>query len=113
MTTEASRRDVSALSKELGMGDVMDGMARIRVAFLAAGLEPPTTILLGTHEDGMCFLSAVRQQVRWVAVAGSPDLGRVVEMADGSAWMECKVMGIAVRWPANRYARPDGSWSHA
>lgn len=92
--------------------DILDGIASIRVAFLAANINPPTTILLKSHEEGMRFLSAVRQTSQWVAVIGSPDLGRPVEMADGSAWMEVTVMGIAVRWPANRTATPDGSWSY-
>ena len=92
--------------------DILDGIARVRVEFLAVNLKPPTTILLESHDEGMRFLSAVRQTRHWVAVIGSPDLGRPVEMADGSAWMELKVMGIAVRWPANRTATPDGSWSY-
>lgn len=92
--------------------DILDGIARIRVAFLSANLKPPTTILLESHEEGMRFLSSVRQTSQWVAMIGSPDLGRPIEMADGSAWMEVQVMGIAVRWPANRTATPDGSWSY-
>lgn len=92
--------------------DILDVIARVRVAFLAVDLKPPTTILLESHDEGRRFLSAVRQTNQWVDVIGSPDLGRPVEMADGSAWMEAKVMGIAVRWPANRTATPDGSWSY-
>jgi hypothetical protein len=76
-------------------------------------LEPPTVMLLGSHEEGMRFLSNIRQSSTWTAVVGSSDLGCVLEMADGSAWMECKVMGIAVRWPANRIATHDGKWSYA
>lgn len=95
------------------MEDILDGIARIRVAFLAANLNPPTTILLESHEEGVRFLSAVRQTTQWSAVIGSPDLGLPVEMADGSVWMEVEVMGIKVRWPANRIATPDGSWSYA
>lgn len=94
------------------MSDIFDGLARIRIAFLSANLKPPTVILLESHEEGMRFLSSVRQQDQWMAIAGSPDLGGIVEMADGSKWMECKVMGIAVRWPANIFANQDGSWSY-
>ena len=100
----------------LGMGvdmDILDAIATTRHAFMAANLAAPTAILLGSHEEGMRFLSAVRQEERWIAVAGDPSLGRVVEMADGSAWMEVKVMGIAIRWPANRVAMPDGTWRYA
>jgi hypothetical protein len=95
------------------MKDVIDGLAQVRHSFLSAGLKPPTVILLDNHEDGIRFLSAIRQSDTWTAVVGSSQLGSPVEMADGSIWMECKVMGIAVRWPANRYAAPDGSWSYA
>ena len=95
------------------MNDVLDGLAQVRIAFMRANLKPPTTMLLESHEEGIRFLSAIRQTNFWAATVGSPDLGRVVEMADGSAWMECKVMDIAVRWPANRVAMPDGSWRHA
>lgn len=95
------------------MSDVLDGMAQVCATFMRAGLKPPTVMLLESHDEGMRFLSVIRQSSVWVAVVGSPDLGRVVEMADGSAWMECKVMGVAVRWPANRIALPDGGWSYA
>lgn len=77
------------------------------------GLEPPTAILLGTHDEGMKLLSSVRQNVNWQATLGSPQLGKPIEMADGSVWMEVKAMDIAIRWPANRYATPDGSWGWA
>lgn len=93
------------------MSDILDGLAQVRIAFKRANLEAPTVMLLGSHEQGMRFLSEIRQSNHWVAVAGSPDLGRVIEMADGSAWMECKVMDIAVRWPANRVAMPNGEWA--
>jgi hypothetical protein len=92
------------------MKDILDGLAQVRITFQRANLKPPTVILLEDHEEGLRFLSEIRQGGNWTSVAGSPDLGKVVEMADGSVWMECKVMGIAVRWPANRYAMPDGSW---
>lgn len=95
------------------MDDILDGLAQVRTTFLRHNLKPPTVMLLESHEEGMRFLCAIRQSRTWVVSIGSPDLGRVVEMADGSAWMECEVMGIAVRWPANRYAMPDGSWSYA
>jgi hypothetical protein len=95
------------------MSDILDGLAQMHAAFMRENLKPPTVMLLESHEQGMRFLRNIRQSSAWTAVAGSPDLGRAVEMADGSAWMECKVMGIAVRWPANRIAIPDGGWFYA
>ena len=90
------------------MSDVLDGLMQVRATFMRANLKPPTVMLLESHEEGVRFLN----EIALAAVVGSPDLTRVVEMADGSAWMECKVMNIAVRWPANRVARPDGCWSY-
>ena len=89
--------------------DILNGIARIRIAFQAVNLKPPTTILLESHDEGMRFLSEIRQTNQWIAVIGSQDLGKPIEMADGSTWMEVQVMGIAVRWPANRIETPDGS----
>ena len=94
------------------MSDIFDGLARVRHTFLRENLEPPTIIILGSHEQGMRFLSNVRQSNNWVAFAGSADLGHPVEMADGSVYMQIEVMGIKVRWPSNKIALPDGSWSY-
>jgi hypothetical protein len=96
-----------------GVSDILDGIAQLRLIFMREQLEPPTVILLKSNEEGHRFLSIMRQSYRWSAIVGSSDLGNVVEMADGSAWMEIKVMDIAVRWPANRIATPDGSWAFA
>lgn len=93
------------------MSDILDGLAQVRLSFMREDLKPPTVMLLESHEEGMRFLSNIRQSSHWTAVVGSPDLGRLVQMADGSAWMECKVMDIAVRWPANKIATLDGRWA--
>lgn len=90
--------------------DVMDAIARVRWTFESAGLKPPTTLLLESPEEGMRFLSAVRQQCAWSAQIGDSALGKPVKMADGTLWMECKVMDVCVRWPVSRYAMPDGSF---
>lgn len=95
------------------MSDILDGFAQVRATFMRENLKPPTVMLLESHEEGMRFLSSIRQSIRWAAVVGSPDLVREVGMADGSVWMECKVMDIVVRWPAKRMARPGGRWSCA
>lgn len=95
------------------MSDILDGLAKVHACFRSAGLESPTAILLGSHEEGMRFLSCVRQQDIWLASIGSAALGTPVQMSDGSSWMEVKVMGIFVRWPANRVALPDGRWAFA
>jgi hypothetical protein len=86
--------------------DIFDAIALSREAFMGAGLDAPTVILLGTHDQGMLFLLAMRQKNQHLFNVGSS------ELADGSKWMECEVLGIAVRWPANRVATKDGSWSY-
>ena len=95
------------------MKDVIDGIAEMCVSFRREGLKPPTAILLGSPEEGKRFLSAIRQTQQWIAIVGDPSLGKPIEMADGSVWMECSVGGVAVRWPAVKWAKPDGSWSFA
>lgn len=90
--------------------DFLDSIALLRVAFQREHLKPPTTILLESHDEGMRFLQSVRQTRHWVYVVGSPELGKPIEMADGTIWMQVELMGIKVRWPANQKAMPDGSW---
>lgn len=93
--------------------DILTAIATTRDAFKRCGLEAPTAILLGSHEEGMRFLSAIRQTSSWTAIVGSADLGHPVMMADGTAWMELQVVDLAIRWPATRYAMQDGSWRYA
>lgn len=92
------------------MPDIMDGIAKIRIAFLELNMEPPTAIHLKSHDEGFKFLSEVRLQNQWVATVGDGSLGQPKRYADGTMYMEVEVMGIKVRWPANRYAKPDGSY---
>lgn len=83
--------------------DVVNVLAQVRVIFRREGLKPPAVMLLESREEGMRFLSAIRQT--WAAclsIQQQPPM-RVMEMADGLVWMECKVMDITVRWP---YAVP-------
>ena len=95
------------------MTDIVDAIASFRVAFLRENLRPPTTILLEDHSEGMRFLSLWHQSSLGLYVVGDSALGKVVENADGSVYMEVEIMGMKVRWPANRYATPDGTWRYA
>jgi hypothetical protein len=90
--------------------DIFDAFAHIRRAFVAANLNPPAAINLATHDDGMRLLGAAAQSSLAV-YPGDPRLGTPIELADGSVFMECELFGMKVRWPANRRATPDGSWS--
>lgn len=95
------------------MSDIVDGLARIRLEFLAAGLRPPMAIMLESPEEGHRFLSEIRQSPNWQAIIGSPDLGIPVVGEDAIVRMTLNVMGISVQWPAKKYALRDGvsRWS--
>ena len=92
--------------------DIVDAIAKFRVAFLRENMKPPTVIILPDHEEGIRFLIYLRDNSVWSVSIGSPLLGKPIEQADGSVYMEIEIMGMKVRWPANRYAMPDGSWNH-
>lgn len=92
--------------------DIVDAIAKFRVAFLRENMKPPEVIMLADHQQGMYLLSYLRDSCNWTATLGSAALGKPVEMADGSVFMEIELVGMKVRWPANRYALPDGSWAH-
>ena len=93
--------------------DIVDAIARFRVAFLRENMKPPTTILLESHDEGMRLVHHLRQMDKFFYVIGDPDLGKPIEMADGSVYMQVEIMGMKVRWPANKYALPDDSWKFA
>ena len=93
--------------------DLVDAIAAFRVAFLREDFKPPVVILLEDHEEGSRFLGYLRNTSTWTVLVGDQRLGKPVEMADGSVFMELEIVGMKVRWPANRYAQPDGTWSYA
>lgn len=92
------------------MKDIVDAIAAFRVAFLRENMKPPSVILLESHDEGMRLLSYLRDSSNWTATLDSGMLGKPVEMADGSVYMEIELMGMKVRWPANRYATKEGTW---
>lgn len=92
------------------MKDIVDAIASFRVAFLREGMKPPSVIILQDHSEGMRLLTYLRDTSTWSATFESGLLGKPVEMADGSVYMEIELMGMKVRWPANVYATADGSW---
>ncbi len=94
------------------MRDIIDGIAQVRDIFMREKLKAPVVIILESHEQGVDFIGAVRQSENWSARVGSKDLGSVVELEDGSTWVEVKIMDIAVRWPTNRLAKINGNFSY-
>lgn len=87
--------------------DILDAVAKVRVAFMNAGMEPPEAVELKTHADGLRFLSAVRQQKYWTAVAGGPSMGVAVKIGD-THWMQVEVFNMKIRWPAKFIDSPFG-----
>jgi hypothetical protein len=92
--------------------DIVDAIARFRVAFLRENMEPPMAIYLSTHKEGMRFLSYMCGSNFWTTMVGDPRLGQPVETADG-IYMEVEIMGMKVRWPAQRIALPSGGFKYA
>ena len=87
--------------------DVIYSMAQ---GFAALQFDVPASINLKSHDDGMRLLSMMIGKNQWSAALGSGRLGNPVHMADGSVYMEMELMGIKIRWPANRYATPSGDF---
>ncbi len=95
--------------------DLIEHFFLIRSGFQSLGLEPPSAILLSSHQEGMEFLSRLNLSKHYwnhVLPVQNPNFpnGKVVEMADGSARMQMTVLGINVSWPANRTTTADGTW---
>lgn len=88
--------------------DIFDALYSVRTAFMAAGLDPPAAIVLKTHKDGMCLLSAINQAAM---IYTAPNAAyKPVEHPDGSIWMEVEFAGMKIHWPANRYATEAGGY---
>src|SRR5271154_2142790 len=88
---------------------ILHAIANIRYQFGYLNLKPPVAIHLDNHDDGMRFLSCMHDG----RMIGYPDEAcKPMEMADGSIFMELTAMGIKIRWPAAKWANPDGSWRY-
>jgi hypothetical protein len=85
--------------------DIMESLHDIRAAFLKCNLEVPAVIVLKTHEEGMRLLHAIRDKPGlWTYDPRSGAAGKPVEHPDGSIYMSIEIMGLNIRWPANRIA---------
>ncbi len=80
--------------------NMLDSLYKMRTGFMREGLEPPALIFLKNRNEGLRFLAAVRASPSILDIANPQDLVRLVIASDSSAWMECEVMEIKVRWPA-------------
>lgn len=92
------------------MTDIIDALAQVSRCFQSADLKPPAAILLADHDEGMRLLHMLHQMPYIVIPMGSDRGGKVIEHPDGSVWMEVEVYGIKVRWPAMRFAKPEGGY---
>lgn len=95
--------------KTMDANDIFEALYRIRTSFVAANLSPPSAIVLKTHEDGMRFLSAVRDSHGMIYTVPSEHY-KPVEHPDGSIWMEAEFAGMKIHWPANVYATKAGGY---
>lgn len=93
---------------------VREMVYNVRREFLRVGLQPPDVILLRDDEQGRRLTSMLVSELRDQLVPNPRDVQPVVvEHPDGSAWMECRVMDVKVRWLARRYALPSGGYRWA
>jgi hypothetical protein len=91
--------------------DIMEALYDVRVAFKKCGLEVPEAIVLKTHEEGMRLLHQIRDKAGgWVYDPQTGVAGKPVEHPDGSMYMHMEVMGMNIRWPANRIAMQNGGY---
>lgn len=87
------------------MSKAAEAVWATRRAFVRAGLDAPTAIILSNRDDGMALLSSVSNDLPADTAAPRP-----VEHPDGSVWMEVTIIGIAVRWPASKKAVQSGGF---
>ena len=93
------------------MNNILDAIYTVRAAFLRANLSPPDAIILASHDDGMRFLSTVKQDNIIYSAARHPYV-KPVEHPNGAVWMEVEAVGMKIRWPANRRAMETGGYRY-
>ena len=76
----------------------------------ALGFDPPKTIILSSHDDGMRLLHEITELKYLTFRLGDLDFGLPVEAPDGSVWMQIQVYGVEFRWPALRFAEKGGGF---
>ena len=89
--------------------DFFDSLYMVRTRFMAAGLNPPEAIVLKSHDDGMRFLSAIRDYPGMIYSMPHPAYSPI-EHPDGSIWMQAEFAGMKIHWPANRIATKAGGY---
>jgi hypothetical protein len=88
----------------------MEALYAMRVAFKKCNLEPPAVIILKNQEEGMRLLMSIRQLGCWIYDLSTNTAGTPVEHPDGTVYMSIEVMGMNIRWPANRLATENGDY---
>lgn len=91
------------------MGDIMEMIHDIRHALLKYGMEPPEVIILKNHDQGMRLLCGI-SQMNYLTYGPGQTYGNPIEHPDGSVYMEMQIMGVKIRWPANRIALESGDF---
>jgi hypothetical protein len=80
------------MSKEQQFDDIMEAIARLRIAFIRHGMQPPISIELGHVKDADWFRWSMPNNM----VMFNPRMG--VEK-DTPEWV-CNIQGVEVRMPA-------------
>ncbi len=88
------------------MGGIFDAFLRIRHEFQRAHMKVPSIIILEDHDEGMRLLGVVHKHL----LVYMPKPPEPIHHPDGSVYMEVEVVGIKVRWPANRIALQSGGY---
>lgn len=87
-------------------GTVCDAVWDACRAFAKVNAKAPDVMIVD-RETGIRLMCEVREQAH-IILPAHERLESVVEHPDGSVWREAEVMGVKVRWPANRLATVSG-----
>lgn len=90
--------------------DIIEALYAVSVAFRKCNLEPPAAIILKNHEEGMRLLHSIRDMGNWTYDPRTGAAGKPVEHPDGTIYMSIEVLGMNIRWPANRLAMENGDY---
>jgi hypothetical protein len=90
--------------------DIIEALYAVSVAFRKCNLEPPAAIILKNHEEGMRLLHSIWDMGNWTYDPRTGAAGKPVEHPDGTIYMSIEVLGMNIRWPANRLAMENGDY---
>ena len=78
------------------MESILDGIIQMRTVFFKNDLNPPSAILIESHEEGMRFQYAVMQATHWINGIDTTEFTR----EDCYMMTGMKILGIKFLWPS-------------